>query len=135
MELRWPFFCTKNIQKCSETCNKPRERSYIIISQCYASKEIAECSLDTVGFRRERGWVESHKSSRAKKCLTVPRGAINLGLLVLKYNFLVSSLSCSFSVVFEPYCQGIRPVSYESLHLSNRTFCRRIRCAKCTSRE
>ena len=58
----------------------------------------------------------------------------HFGIISPKIHFLVSSLSCPFSVIFEPYCQGIRPVSYESLHQSNRTFCRRTRCAKCTSR-
>ena len=40
--------------------------------------------------------VESHKSGQAKKCLNVPRGAINLGLLVLKYNFLCLPLAALF---------------------------------------
>ena len=36
-----PFFGTKNIQKCYETCNKWRGKSYLIISWCCDSKKIA----------------------------------------------------------------------------------------------
>ena len=32
------IFCTKNIQKCYESCNKWRGRSYLIISWCYVTR-------------------------------------------------------------------------------------------------
>ena len=57
----WNFgnhdFCTRNIQKCNETCNERRGRSYLIISWCCDSKKIASISLDMVG------WQISYKNS------------------------------------------------------------------------